>query len=310
MGKTTLAAAFALSCARRGCRTLLVQLNVQDRVSAMFGTQRISTEITEIEENLYGVNVTPQAAMEEYAMMVLRVRLVYKAVFENRIVSSFLRVIPGLNELVMLGKASYHVTEVDEATGRLAWDHVVVDAPATGHGIFLLRIPTVITSLISSGPMYEDARRIRELLRDPRQTAVNLVTLPEEMPVNETLMLREVLQQDLGMPSGFVVVNQVVEPLFDVSEAAVIDETSGSLHGFLEAARFRSQRVAMQRPHLERLRESLDPEPLIEIPFLFTEHIDFPTLRAIADRLDRALSGPAPGQASGDDDEEQAQVAS
>ena len=330
MGKTTLSAAFALSCARRGHRTLLIQLNVQDRVSAMFGSQKIGTEIVEIEENLYGVNVTPQAAMEEYALMVLRMRLVYRAVFENRIVSSFLRVIPGLNELVMLGKAYFHAVERDEATGRFAWDRVVVDAPATGHGIFLLRIPTVVTSLISSGPMYEDAQRIQELLRDPQTTAINLVTLPEEMPVNETLMLRDVVHQDLGVPPGFVAVNQVVEPLFEPQEVEAVEEAEAALRrgagggdgerlgGFLDAALFRAQRVAMQQPHLERLREMLGQERLLEIPFYFSEYIDFQTLSEIADRLDAALGAGSGGSeeagqtgSGGDgDDDGQAQVAS
>ena len=102
VGKTTISSAFALSCARRGQRTLLIEVNTQDRVSSMFGSDVVGTEIQEVEDNLYAVNSTPEASIEEYAMMMLRVRIVYKAVFENRIIQSFLKAIPGLPELVNL----------------------------------------------------------------------------------------------------------------------------------------------------------------------------------------------------------------
>src|SRR5699024_363839 len=101
--------------------------------------------------------------------------------------------IPGLNELVMLGKAYYHVIERD-AEDQPVWDKVIVDAPATGHGIFFLKIPSVITNLIGSGLMFDEAQRILDLLRDPQRTALVLVTLAEDMPVNETLMMSEIVR--------------------------------------------------------------------------------------------------------------------
>lgn len=292
VGKTTMAAAFAFSCARRGQRTLLIELNVKDRLSLVFGSSEVGTEISEIEENLYAVNITPDAAMEEYAMMKLKVRLIYKAVFENRVVKSFLKVIPGLSDMVMLGKAHFHATEVDDR-GHHVWDKIVVDAPATGHGIFFLRIPSVITSIIESGPMFGEAQKIEQFLRDPSLTALNLVTLPEEMPVNETLMLRDVVERELHIPIGFVTANAVYPELFDAEERGWIDETGDDdfedqTQGFLDAARFRSQRVRMQRPHLERLSQEIE-QPLVHIPYYFTERFDFRTIAKISEELDRQL---------------------
>ncbi len=293
VGKTTLASAFAYSCARRGKKTLLIELNVKDRLSALFGSIEVGTDIVEVEQNLYAVNITPQTAMEEYALMMLRVRMIYRAVFENRVVSSFLKVIPGLNELVMLGKAHYHATELDEQ-GRKVWDMVVVDAPATGHGIFFLRIPTVITSIIESGPMFSEAKKMEDFIRDPKECALNLVTLPEEMPVNETLMLRDVVREELKVPVGFVTANCVYEPLFDDREMGWVEQTGEDTfeepetQGFIDAARFRTQRVRMQRPYINRLAEEVDA-PMVRVPYYFTERFDFQTIRKIADDLDRQL---------------------
>lgn len=295
VGKTTIAAAFAMACAARGQRTLLIELHVKDKMAALFGAHEVGSNIVEIEQNLYAVNITPSVAMEEYALMKLKLRMVYKAVFENRIVGSFLKVIPGLNDLVMLGKAHFHATEVDDH-GRYVWDKVVIDAPATGHGIFFLQVPAVITSIIESGPMFGEAKAIEEFLQDPKLTAINLVTLPEEMPMNETLMLRDVVQNELHVPIGFIVANCVYPNIFSHTQKEWIERTKDvdselESQGFLDAARFRTQRSKMQKPHLDKLSQKIH-KPLIKIPYYFTERFDFQTLRKIANEMERQLEHP------------------
>lgn len=291
MGKTTISSAFALSCARKGQRTLLIELNVHDKVSSMFGAAQVGTDIVEIERNLYAVNVTPEAAMEEYAVMMLKVRLVYKAVFENRIMRSFLRAIPGLNELVMLGKAYYHVIEEDH--GRPVWDMIVVDAPATGHGLFLLRIPSVITSILSSGHMYEEALRILAVLQNPEITSMNLVTLPEEMPVNETAMLYESTLNELKIPMDAVIVNGKLNAMFTADEQQLLNDSTKDieetwLKAMIDAANFRVMRAKIQQGHAENMAR-LVPLPNITIPYKFVTRMDFPTLLNIADDLTRQI---------------------
>lgn len=287
-----MASAFALSCARRGERTLLMELNVKDKVSSLFGTDQISTNITEVEDNLYAVNVTPMAAMEEYALMILKVKLIYKAVFENRVVRSFLKVVPGLNELLMLGKAYFHATEVDNH-GKPVWDKIILDAPATGHGIFFLKIPSVITSIISSGHMYEEAKRILALLQDKERTALVIVTLAEDMPVNETLMLSDVIRDELEMPIGCVIANAVYRPLFNEEQSAFIEEAAQSEHpdevaGFFEAARFRANRVELQQFYLDRLKKE-GTWPILTVPYYFMDRMSFATISEISDHFDRQL---------------------
>lgn len=292
VGKTTVSSAFALSCARRGERTLLIELNTRDRVSSMFGSQDVGQQIVEVEENLYAVNITPEAAIEEYALMLLKVRVLFKAVFQNRIMRAFLNAIPGINELVMLGKAYYHVIEEDER-GEPVWDKVIVDAPATGHGIFLLKIPGVITDILSSGHMHDEAVRILDVLRDPETTALNIVTLPEEMPVNETRMLFDTITQELQLPAGVVINNAVYPPLFDSDDRAIVKkaredvEAATTIANLLDAANFRAMRVDMQTRYVEEIKDI--PMPYVELPFCFVEQIDFATLTALADHLEAQL---------------------
>lgn len=301
VGKTTAASAFALSCALQGQRTLLIELNVKDRLSSLFGAVEVGEEITEIEHNLWAVNTTPKAALREYAMMVLRVKFVYKAVFENPVIASFLRVIPGLNELVMLGKAWYHTVEEDDR-GRFVWDKVVVDAPATGHGIFFMKIPSVITSIIKAGPMYQEARKIEKLLQDPETTALCLVTLPEEMPVNETLMFREVVHKELKVPIGAIIANCVYPTGIDPKDMPWVLEANETIEGdttaeaMVQAAAFRAKRVNMQSDYLKVLDERTD-EPMVQVPYYFTERFNFQTIRKIADNLITQLPGPDQGGA-------------
>lgn len=294
VGKTTVASAFALSCAQRGERTLLMELNTKDKVSSMFGATEVGTEIVEIEDNLFAVNVTPDAAMEEYALMMLKVRVVYKAVFQNRIMKAFLKAIPGINELVMLGKAYYHVIE-EYDDGSPVWDKIIVDAPATGHGIFLLQIPSVITDILSSGHMYEEAKRILDVLRDPKTTALSLITLPEEMPVNETKMLHKTVVNELKIPTGAVIANAVYPPTFDVAERSIIREArnevepASTVGNLLDAANFRAMRVDMQQRYCREIREDIDL-PYVELPFYFVERLDFQSLKDMAASLEAQLT--------------------
>lgn len=284
VGKSTIASAYALACARRGEKTLLMEFNTQDKVSGMFGVETVGTDITQIEERLFAVNVTPAAAMEEYAIMMLRVRVIYRAIFENRIMRAFLRAIPGLNELVMLGKAYYHVIEEDG--GRQTWDKVVLDAPATGHGLFLLQIPTVITSILSSGHMFEEAERILAVMTDPKVTALNLVTLAEEMPVNETAMLHDKILTQIKMPMGAVIANGLFREMFsdaelDLLNTAQADIEEPAVSRMIDAARFRTQRAQLQRGYLEELSTSV-PLPRIDVPYVFTPKMDLAALEEIA----------------------------
>src|SRR5260221_8825272 len=139
-GKSTLSAALALAAARLGKKTLVCEVVAKERVADFFGRPPSGTQIRELLPNLYSVHVRPREAMREYALMTIKYETLYKIAFENPAARYFLAAAPSLAEIVMLGKVWWHAAH-DKERGRLRWDLVILDAPATGAGTTLLPVP-------------------------------------------------------------------------------------------------------------------------------------------------------------------------
>ena len=200
VGKSTVAAALAVQLARSGRRTLLCEVNAGDRLAPLLGHAPVGPTITEVEPNLRVVDLRPAESMREYVLLKIRLERVYRAVFENRMVRYFLRFIPSLAETVMLGKVLWHVRQPPGSPDD--FQSVVIDAPATGHALTFLGVPRALLTTLPTGPMAAEARWMQELLVDPAVTGVVLVSLPEELPVHETMELGEALGTGLGLPAG------------------------------------------------------------------------------------------------------------
>lgn len=272
-GKTTVSAALALLAASRGKRVLVAMSQARERMSAMLETEYIGSGITPILPNIDAVNLDPEACLEEYGMMILKVRALYKAVMDNRLVKGFLRATPGMDAWSMLGKTLFHVKERDGA-GRPRYDLVILDAPATGHGLQMLRVPQVITQVAPAGLLRREAEEGLEIMRDPRQSGVVVCTLAEEMPTAETEELFPVLQNELRFPLARLVINNVLPPLFpnrlDEAEAAgALLRRSPALVGVAQAGVTRARREALQRKMIERLAKL--PGEKVILPALSVE---------------------------------------
>ena len=272
VGKTTVSAALARALARRGRRVLLTGCCVQEHLSRAFGVPPLDSSIREVEHNIWAIHLRAEEAMREYGGMMLRSRRVFDAVFNNAVVRSFLAGVPGLCGWAVLGKAWYHSTELD-AAGRPRFDSVIYDAPATGHGVELLRVPKVIVDLVPPGILRRDAERAWAMLTDPSYTAVVVVTLPEELPTSEALELTSQLRSELEIPVGRVVVNGVLEPLFSDRERRALLEPreldrSDPGDTTLACAVRRAIRERVQEENLRRL-EPLDV-PQTRLPRLTT----------------------------------------
>jgi anion-transporting ArsA/GET3 family ATPase len=211
VGRTTLSAAIGLSHARRGRRTLILELGATEQIPALFGKKRSSgyqPQQLDPELPLYSCHITPKAALEEYGLMKLKVKPLYRIVFENDAMRRMLEWVPGMDQLLIIGKIWYLEQERLE-DGRPTYDRIIVDAPATGHGISLLKLPSVILQQVKSGPFARDTRPIREMLEDRTRTVVHLVSLPEELPMRESLDLAERVRDDLNIKIGRCFVNRV-----------------------------------------------------------------------------------------------------
>lgn len=211
VGKTSVATAIALAEARQGKSVLLMEIQGGDRVAALLELDSVGYQTRELIQGLYVVDVNPHDAIHEYALLTLKFEAVYRAVFENRLVRSFLRLIPSLSEFVMLGKIWYHEQELVQ--GRPRFDVIVVDAPATGHAITMLRTPSIIIGTVPAGPLKDSARQIREMLSDRARTCLHIVTTSEEMAVNEAIKLEQAASYELAMGLGTLFVNRRLAPL-------------------------------------------------------------------------------------------------
>ncbi len=271
VGKSTVSAALALSASRRGKRVLVCEVNAQESVAPLLGAPHSGSQIHEAAPGLFTVNVAPQEAMREYGLMVLKFRTIYEAVFEKRVVKFFLRVIPSLAELVMLGKI-LHEARAEEA-GRPRWDLVVMDAPSTGHAVQLLRVPSALLDTIPGGPLRRDAEWMRNLLVDPAFTSLFIVTLPEEMPVNEAIDLDTQVRGILGIPRGVLFLNAMPEERFSPAERdrlAPLTDAPPPLGVAARAARLQALRAEQAARYADRARAALDL-PTVVLPLLAEE---------------------------------------
>jgi anion-transporting ArsA/GET3 family ATPase len=288
VGKTTVTAALALAYAARGKRVLCCACNAKERFSAIFGVDPVGTEVAPLAENIWGVNMEPGQAMAEYGMMILKSRTLYRAVFDNRYVSSFFRATPGLYEWAMLGKAWWHTTE-QRPDGSPMFDVVLLDAPATGHGLDMLRVPKVIVDVVPPGILRRDADLAWAMFRDAEQTGVVVVTLPEEMPVNETVELIEGVQGELGLHVEKVVVNAMLPPIFSQEERATLlrprplqPESDGDQA--VAAGVRRAARETVQAQSLTRLHDEV-ATPKLFLPYLFDGAETLSSVRELVKRL-------------------------
>ncbi len=187
VGKTTVSLAIATAAARAGKRVILTETSGATTVPAVFGMPSKGYTPMELRPNLWTLSITPEAAIEDYVVQQIKVRALFKLVFRNRIMGPFVDAVPGLHDAVQLGKI--FDLEREETRGRPTWDLIVVDAPATGHGLTMLTSARSLMDLTRAGPLHEGVRRVDTVLGNPDKTGLVLVALPEEMPVNETLEL-------------------------------------------------------------------------------------------------------------------------
>ena len=295
VGKTTACAAMATALAAQGKRVLVALCNTKERLSAILGTRPIGPDLVEVRPGITAVNIDPEQALYEYGAIVLKVRGLASAVFKNEYIRSFLRAVPGMYEWAMLGKAWFHTTETRK-DGSPRFDVVLFDAPATGHGLDMLRVPRVILDVAPPGALRRDAERAVALFRDPKQCGVVVVTLPEELPVTESIELLEALRTELRMPVVRVVVNAVLPPLFDdegrtslskhaewltLAAAAGAERSPDALA--IASAR-RATREVVQRASTRRLFAST-PEPAILLPHLLDDASTAVGTRRLAELL-------------------------
>ena len=292
VGKSTVATAIGLLAAQRGLRAIVAELSGQVQIQHAFGHGGERFEEVELAPGLFTISIDPQHAMEEY----LRVKAgpLGSALGHSRLFGVFAMATPGMRELLSVGKVWELSQERRRSEGGAAYDLVIVDAPATGHGVGLLRTPRTFAEIARVGPIAAQGARIAATIADRDFTGVLAVCTAEEMPVNETLELEAQLRAD-GLALDAVIVNAAYPRRFDAGEAAALSSASSAaetvaVRGALRAALSEHARARAQAAQRERLESGI-AAPVLELPYLFCEELRRGELETLADELDLGLAG-------------------
>lgn len=213
VGRTTAACALALAAAADGKKVCIAELAGLGRVPEVFGLPGRSYKPQACAPGVDTISLSAVDCLDEFGTRKLKIHALVRLVFHNRLTAAFIDAVPGLHDMQQLGKIRHLIEETEP--GDDAYDLVVLDAPATGHGLTLLDSARSLGEMTRVGPFFDETQLIVQLLSDSDRTALMLVTLGEELPVNESLEMVKSLGEDRARLSA-VLANQVrSQPLPD-----------------------------------------------------------------------------------------------
>jgi anion-transporting ArsA/GET3 family ATPase len=288
VGKSTVAASLGLAAAAQGKRTIVCEIGSQEHASRLFVRGRVGFHEVQLEDNLWTISIDPDESMREYVLLQLKVRAMRDLLFRSRVFTYLTAATPGLKELVTIGKI-WELAQLDRKVkkGR-KYDLVIVDAPATGQGIGFLQTPRTFANIARVGPIHAQAQELDRFITDHDSTGAAIVSLPEEMPVNETATLEHELREEIGVAVDRVYMNALYPERFTGEEAerleAARSENNGVLREALRAAISEQRRARSQRAQLARLRRRVST-PVKTLPFVFEPELGVEDARALAARL-------------------------
>jgi anion-transporting ArsA/GET3 family ATPase len=298
VGKTTIAGAVGLAAARRGRRTLVLDLtSASRRLMDLFGPREASAQAAtgdhdlpfQLTENLWSGSIDLDKALLQW-MQALGGRVPARLLASKASFQYFAAAAPGARELVCILKVCELAGLIAE--GRPSYDLVVFDAPATGHALAMLCAPQTFASIARVGAIAEQAQRVQEILRDPDRTGYLAVAMASEMAVSETLELQRELLEQLGVQLLDVVMNATMHRRFTGEELRRIASLHGEddasphsriAHAAAAAAHAAHARTRFQHSQAARLRRH--GLRVLAVPFVFQSDLDIDALDQIAQQL-------------------------
>jgi anion-transporting ArsA/GET3 family ATPase len=290
VGKTTMAAAVGMLGARAGRRTVVVEVGEQSRLTDLYGIPTPEPGVeTGLEPGLSSISIDPDRALLEW-LQALGGRVSGRVLASSGTFQYFAAAAPGAKELVSMVKI-WQLTRGGGRRRSTGHDLVVVDAPATGHALGMLRSPQTFGSIARVGPIAGQTRHVRDLLEDRERTAYLAVALATEMAVTEALELQEGLQAQLARGLDAVLVNGLLPRRFSPAELERIEGLAGGSRGVIagaaRVARTVHDRARFQHNQLARLRRR--SFEVLGVPFVWGARLDLEAVQGIAGRLERKL---------------------
>lgn len=306
VGKTTVAAALAVVAARHGRRVCIAEVDRKGTLPRLFGGPTLGYEPRQLSPGVFGMNIVPEDALAEYLEVQYHMKRISKAFTSTHFVDYITAAAPGLKDILMLGKIWYLEQGRNTGRGPGDFDTIVVDAPAAGHMLTFLSAPMGLADAVRLGPVKRQSDWLVEMLRDPKRTRVHLVTLPEEMPVSETLETAQALDARIGINAGAVFANAVYTELFDATEKKTLSDIGGAkpmatlkkvaasagitldsedVGALIAYARFLTARQSIQAVHLRKLKRGVE-QPVVQLPFLFSAGLALPDIENLADVIE------------------------
>ena len=288
VGKSTVALALGMAAASRGKRVIVCEVASQEHTSRVFRRSEVGFHEVEMADCLWTISIDPDRSLREYLVLQSPVRAMGELLSRSRIFTYMAAATPGLKELVTIGKI-WELAQLDRRVkkGR-KYDLVVVDAPATGHGIGFLQTPRTFAAIARVGPIRNQAEALDSFITDRRRTGAVIVSLPEEMPVNESELLERELSENVGVSVDRVYMNALYPERFSESDAdrlaSVSDSVDGAGRAAVKAALSERRRAVAHRGQLERLRK-LVAAPVWTLPFVFEPELGVAGIERLAGQV-------------------------
>jgi anion-transporting ArsA/GET3 family ATPase len=296
VGKSTIAASLGLLAAEQGKKTLVCEVDAKGNLADFYEAGATTFAARELQPRLWAMSMDTEESLKEYLSLQLKIPLLAKIGPLARTFDFIANAAPGVKEILTIGKLAYEVRERN-------YDLVVVDSVASGHIVGQLTAPLGINELVQVGMVRHQTQWMLDILNDPTQTGVVIVSAPEEMPVAETIELAERLDAETDVDLAAVIVNRVLPELFNDREEALfeslrtpkrLDALSARLGGdvtpIFDAAELAVTLRRTRAEHLATLRRGLDPTlPMLYVPYLFTRSHGARATRRVAELLAEEL---------------------